>query len=67
VLHAVVTGPVMRDRPAVQVNRRYCAACRCHWSGDAGPARSAGEEAALCCSPLSAGPAVRDPTCSAGE
>ncbi len=67
VLLAFVTGPAMRDRPAVQMKRQRCAPRRCHWSGDAGPACSAGEEAALSCSPLYAGPAAQDPTCSAGE
>jgi hypothetical protein len=47
------TGLAVQDQPAVQVKRRHCAAHRCHWSGNAGPACSAGEEAVLCCMPLS--------------
>jgi hypothetical protein len=32
------TDPAVQDQPAVQAKRRRCAARRCHWSGDAGPA-----------------------------
>ncbi len=46
------TGPVMRDWPAVQEERRRCAARPCYWSSNAGPACGAGGEAGLCCSPL---------------
>ncbi len=60
-LLAAVTGPAMGDLTAVQVKRRGCAARCCHWSGDAGPTCSAGEEALLCWS-VDAGV-----SCSAGE
>ncbi len=36
-LLAIVTGPAMWDRPAVQVKRQRFAAHHCHWSGGAGP------------------------------
>jgi hypothetical protein len=62
------TDPAVQDQPAVQAKRRrHCVAHRCHWSGDAGLACSAGEEAALCCSLLSIWPSDAGLSSNVGE